>query len=268
MKAVAIQWVLHYHVDMKNEQYMYAFSIAAMTVCVYALTVIPLASIVVSSYFLVYIFVATAGIMFWPFARHTLQNDLMRRIYFLTVFVALLLWIGVTGWFVSPFFYFLYLMAIVLGFVYSSFATFLFVLVLVGIFLPNVGSIDFTVDIVTLLSLSSVVPLTYYLQKEYLHLKQAEKKILILEEYRKAPRNRVDEVLTNKISRFSVDLRQPINDIRQVALHAMKAKKPEKVWEAFHKVTVLGREALDQIEEFEVKTTGKKLIHTSHLKKE
>lgn len=264
MKLVEMLAVLLYHVSMKPSDYVYAFSIAVITICIYALTVLPATRAFVSSFFLGYIFVATAGIMYWPFARHSLDNETLRRSYFLTVFIALLLWIGVTGWFVSPFFYFLYLMAIVLGFMYSSFTTFLFVLVLVGFFLPNVGSIDFAVDVITLISLSSVVPLTYFLQKEYLHLKQAENKILILEDHKKVVRNRVDEVLANKVSRFAVDLRQPVNDIRQVALHTMKTKKPEKALDALHKIAVLGRESLDQIEKFEEHVTGRHLLHTKH----
>jgi hypothetical protein len=150
---------------------------------------------------------------------------------------------------------------------YSSFTTFLFVLVLLGIFIPNVGSIDLTVDIITLLSLSSVVPLTHFLQKEYLHLKQAENKILILEEKGGAVRNQVDEALANKIIKFAARLRQPVNDVRQVALQAMRGKGGKKHDEALHKIAILGKESLDQIERFEEAVTGKTLLHTHHKKR-
>jgi len=127
--------------------------------------------------------------------------------------------------------------------------------------------IDFTVDVITIISLVSVVPLTYFLQKEYLDLKQTEKKVLILEEDSKELKNKVDEVLTNKITKFSVDLRQPVNDIRQVALVCMKSKDPKKIQEALHKIAILGRESLDQIERFEVAVTGKGLVHTKSTQK-
>lgn len=244
-----------------------AVVIALITLSIYFLTVLPGTRSIANSMFVLYIFVASVGIAYWPFARKTLKNDSLYTAYFLAVFVSLLMWIGVTGWFVSPFFYFLYLLAIILAFIYSPFATLLFVLVLVGLFVPNIGSIDLTVDMITVISLFSVVPLTYFLQKEYLQLKQTEKKVLILEEQGKDLKNKVDQVLANKVSKFAVDLRQPVNDIRQVALVALKSKKKGKLEEALHKITVLGRESLDQIEKFEEGVTGKRLVHTNKKKK-
>lgn len=243
-----------------------ALFIALITLVIYFITVLPSTRPIANSMFVLYIFVAVVGIAYWPFARSTIKSQSLLTAYFLAVFVSLLMWIGVTGWFLSPFFYFLYLLAIILAFMYSPFATFLFVMVLIGLFVPNIGSIDFTVDIITVVSLLSVVPLTYFLQREYLELKQTEKKVLILEEQGKDLKNKVDEVLANKVSKFSVDLRQPVNDIRQVALVALKSKNKKKIDDALHKIAVLGRESLDQIEKFEENVTGKRLVHTQNEK--
>jgi len=138
----------------------------------------------------------------------------------------------------------------------------MFALTLVGLFMPNVGSIDLTIDLITMIALLSVVPITYFLQREYLQLKQAEKKVLILEEETNEIKNKVDALLLNKIIKMAVNLRQPINDMRQLALVSLRRSKDKEVKERLHKVIVLGQESLDQIEQFEEKVTGKRLVHT------
>lgn len=252
---------------MTRNDYFPAVGIALITLCTYFVSILPATRSVVSSFFMVYIFVAGAGILYWPFARKTIKSTAVMTLYFGAIFVSLLMWIGITGWFFSPFFYFLYLLAIMLAFIYSPLTTLAFVLVLVGLFIPNIGSIDSTVDIITVISLLSVVPLTHLLQREYLQLKQTEKKVLILEEKGKEMKNKVDEVLANKISNFAVTLRQPVNDIRQVALLALRGKKDVRYDDVLHKIVVLGRESLDQIERFEEGVTGKELLHTKRGKK-
>jgi len=247
---------------MRQKEYVQSIFIALTTIAIYILTTSTGTRQMVSTFYLTYILLAVVGIVYWPFIRANLQSEVLRRTYLMVVFVSLLLWIGVTGWFVSPFFYFLFIIAIVLGFVYSTFTTFLFILVLMGVFLPNVGSIDFSLDFVTLFTLAGTVPLTYYLQNEYLHLKQTENKILILKDEKKVIHNQVDHVLANKVSKFAVDLRQPMNDARQVALHAIKDSKSADMREILHKIAILTRESLDQIERFEEFATGTDLIHT------
>lgn len=251
---------------MTRNEYVPAIYVAVTTLCVYFLTVLPLTSPFVSSLFMVYIFVAAAGILYWPFARTSMTSNTVRSLYFGAIFVSLLLWVGVSGWFFSPFFYFLYLLAIMLSFIYSPVTTLAFALVLTGLFVPNIGSVDLTVDLITVLSLLSVVPLTHFLQHEYLQLKQTEKKVLILEEKGRDLKNKVDEVLANKITNFAVNLKQPVNDLRQVALVTLKGKRGEDVKDALHKIAILGRESLDQIEVFEESVTGKELLHTKRKK--
>ncbi len=249
---------LDYYVTMEKDQD--AIVIAVITLLIYLITVFPVTRAFANSLFMFFVFVAGAGIIYWPFSRSILKNDILRRMYFLAIFTSLLFWIGITGWFFSPFFYFLYILAVMLAFMYSSFTTLLFVLVMLGLFLPNVGSIDLTVDIITMVSLVSVVPLTHFLQKEYLQLKQTQKKVLILEEKSKDLKNKVDEVLMNKVTKFAVDIRQPVNDIRQVAMVAIKSKSQKKLEDAIHKIIVLGKESLDQVDQFEQIVTGKKLL--------
>lgn len=256
---------MYYHVSMEGKKS--AIGIALLTLIVYFLTAYPGTRPYVNSLFLLYIFVSVIGIVYWPFARKDIKDERLLSAYFVAVFASMLLWIGVTGWFFSPFFYLLYLLAIMLAFMYSTTTTFVFVIILIGLFSPNIGSIDLTVDIITIISLFSVVPLTYFLQREYLQLKQAEKKVLILEKTGKNLKNKVDEVLLNKVNSFAVNLRQPVNDMRQMSLVAQKAKSKKKVDEALEKIAKLGEETLNSIEKFEEEVTGKKLVHTTHKKK-
>lgn len=240
-----------------------AIFIAAITLVVYLLTMNSGTKPFVNSLFFLFIVVGGFGIFLWPFARKGIKSDFLQGLYFYTVFVAVLFWVGVTGWYYSPFFYFLYLIAIVIAFMFSSMATFLFVLVLMGLFAPNIGSIDFTVDIITIVSLFSVVPLTYFLQKEYLSLKQSEKKVLILEEEKKQGTNKVDEILLNKVVKFAVNVRQPVNDMKQLAHRSLKTARTSKdMRSALKKIAELGDISLEQIETFEENVTGRKLLHT------
>lgn len=137
---------------------------------------------------------------------------------------------------------------------------------LVGLFIPNIGSIDITLDFITIMSLFSVVPITFFLQKEYLYLRQQENQVLILQEETQVLRNKVDEALHNRIIKFAVTLRQPVNDMKQMAIFAQTEGK-EKAQSSLKKIAKLGEESLGIIEEFEVSVTGKKLVHTSNEKK-
>lgn len=255
---------LDYHVCMEHKKA--SVIIALITLGGYLLTVFSATKPIVNSLFVLFVFVATAGLLYWPIARKSVKSPIIQNLYFVAVFVSLLMWVGVTGWFFSPFFYLLYLIAIMLAFMYSTFTTLLFVVVLFGLFYTNIGTIDMTIDIMTMISLFSVVPLTYFLQREYLELKQAEKKVLILEEETEEIHSKVDALLLNKIVKMAVDLKQPINDMRQLAMLAAKKTSNLSTEKTLHKIIVLGRESLDQIEVFEEKVTGRKLLHTKSKK--
>jgi len=180
-------------------------------------------------------------------------------LFIYTLMMVLLLSVGVTGWFFSPLFYWLYLAAIALSFLFTPLISSLFVATLVVVFIPNVGSIDATWDVLTLISLLLVIPLTYFLREEYLHLKENEKKILILEREKARYGSRADEVLANKVTAIAAELREKINDVKQMAFVAeKKAEMAGKV--NFVKMAAVSQEALETLKKFEEKTTGKKLV--------
>lgn len=246
--------------------FMGGIVVSALTILVFLLTTLEATRSTVNSLFIIYISVALFGSMYFPVVRKSIKSRPVLTFYMLIIFVSVLLWIGVTGWFFSPFFYVLYLLAIMLSFIVSPFATLLFVITLVGLFAPNIGSIDVTLDFITVVSLFSIVPITYFLQKEYLYLRQQERKVLILEEETEVLKNKVDEVLRNRVIRFAVGVRQPVNDIKQMALLSLSDDK-KKATSSFKKIAKLGDETLNLIEDFEVSVTGKKLVHTASAKK-
>ncbi len=248
------------------QQYMGGVITAILTIIVFLLTTLPATRPFINSLFLLYIGIAFFGSLYFPIMRKSTKSKEVLASYMLIIFVAMLFWVGVTGWFFSPFFYILYLLAIMLSFILTPFSTLLFVMTLVGLFAPNIGSIDIVLDLITIMSLFSIVPITFFLQKEYLRLRQQEKKVLILEEESQDLHNKVEEVLRNRIIKFAVNLRQPVNDMKQMAIFAQTDTK-DKITNALKKIEKLGDESLGIIEDFEVSVTGKKLIHTSSEKK-
>lgn len=196
----------------------------------------------------------------------TLSSYLFRRqnttllMYATTIFILLL--VGTTGWYFSPFFNWIYLLAIALAFLFDPNVSSLFVIVLLALFLPNVGSIDTILDMLVLLSLVAIIPLTYFLRNEYLRLRENEKKILVLEQEKNKYKDVLEQVLANKVTKFAVELREPINDIKQIAYFNQQAKNVKEVAKNQSKIIKLSEEALNQLKGFEEKTTGKKLVKT------
>jgi len=90
------------------------------------------------------------------------------KTFFYLTTVLILFLVASTGWFFSPFFFSLYLLAIFLAFVFPPPVSFGFVFTLVGLFSFNIGEIDLTYDFLVVLSLLTVLPLSFYLKKEYL----------------------------------------------------------------------------------------------------
>lgn len=173
-----------------------------------------------------------------------------------------LLIVGISGWFFSPFFGWLYILSIIISFLFNLKTSFFFVVILIFLFSPNIGSVDFTLDLLTIMSLLFIIPLIYFLRLEYLKLKESEKKILILKEENKKFRDILSEVLSNKITKFSVQLRQPLNDIRQIIYYQRKkviVSDKEKE-EMMNKILSLSEESLKLLKKFEEKTTGVKLV--------
>lgn len=174
---------------------------------------------------------------------------------------AILLWVGTTGWLVSPFFYLLYLVAVSLAFLFNTSVAVSFILVIVAILLPQIGGIHTNIDIFSLLSLLLIIPLSYFLRREYVVRIEREKKILVLEREHKAIETNVEKVLANKIVSLGAQMREPINDIRQIALYAEKhaVMLDEK---DFAKIVISTSRAFDLLNAFEESATGKKLLRT------
>lgn len=235
--------------------------VALTTVASYVLTMNPATKGMMNSAFVLYIVVVTVGFIYYPVIRRTTISSQMYALYMTIMFVCILCWVGVTGWFLSPFFYLLYLVGIVLSFVFSPTVTFVFVMTLLGLFSPNIGSIDLMIDIITVLSLFSVVPLTYFLQKEFLRLKQDEKKVLILDEATQKNANKKDVVLANKVNKFAVEIRQNMNDIKQISSFAGASNQVATFKKALNDIYKLSSGTLKDLETFEEHTTGKKLVH-------
>lgn len=98
----------------------------------------------------------------WQFAKVVLQT------------VMVLLLIGATGWFVSPFFFLLYLLLVYVGFLYRPAAAFSLLAGLLGIFVLSAGQIDTAFDSMTLASLLFVIPLVAYMRRKYRVVEQGE----------------------------------------------------------------------------------------------
>lgn len=255
-------------VSSKTQKIIEGVILALLTLVIYLFTINPM-----TKPYAVYVAVASLlllGLVNF-FLAHLKPKEFNKflegrteKILIFALFTAVLLWVGNTGWFLSPFFYLLYLLAISLAFLFSTSVSFSFIIVLIGVLLPNVGSVNSQFDLVSLLALFLMLPLSYFLRKEYLRRKEKEKKILILEEERKSTQNKVDEILSNKITKIAVDLREPINDIRLLALMVeKKATIQEK--ENVKKILASSEKALKRLQTFEEETTGRMLVKSQRL---
>lgn len=181
-------------------------------------------------------------------------------LYLLLSFILLL--VGSTGWFFSPFFFSLYLLAIFLAFTFSTAASLSFVVTLVILFSFNIGEVDLAYDFLVVLSLLTVIPISLYTRKEYLRLKEAEKDILILKKEHEKYLSKVDEVLGNKINNFAANLRQPINDIKLLGYRLLKATKLPDLKKYSERLIFASEEALSVLKGFESETTGTTVVST------
>lgn len=197
---------------------------------------------------------------FWQAKKDQSATKSPTFIFILTSTVLFL--VGATGWFFSPFFFTLYLLTIVLAFVFSPAVSFGFVAALVGLFSFNIGEVDLAYDFLVVLSLLTTIPLSLYLRKEYLRLKEAEKEILVLEKEKRQYQTSVEEVLANKINSFAVNLRQPINDVKLLAYRLKNLKNNAEIEKYRQRIITSSEESLHLLKSFEEEATGKKLLST------
>ncbi len=247
----------------KFQEILEGIILALLTLVVYLFTVNPVTSRLALVVFAAS-FIFLSIIYLFQLRKKRVSKDITETKTFKVVIFALitgvLLWVGNTGWFLSPFFYLLYLLGISLAFLFSPSVSFSFILVLIGVLLPNMGTIESKISITSLASLLLIIPLSYFLRREYLRRVEKEKKILILESQHKDFANKVEEILSNKVTRMSSDLREPLNDVRLLAMHGQKLQNKNHRARNDKKIILLAQTALKVLKDFEEETTGKILV--------
>jgi hypothetical protein len=189
-------------------------------------------------------------------ALHSHKIFTIQRMGMLLLITVLYL-VATSGWFFSPFFFLLYLASIGIAFFYGHRASMLFTFTLVALFSLNIGEVDITYDFLVLLSLLSVLPLNYFLRKYFLSLKEAQKDILVLrKDGAKATNSKVDELLANKVNNMSANIREAVNDIKQLAYAARTLKDKEAHEKNNERIRVSAEKALRLLNDFEQEVTG------------
>lgn len=202
---------------------------------------------------------ATRGLQDEKKAKHEYISLLLFLLFDLSVVAA-------TGRFLSPFFFSLYLMAIILAFIFNPIVSFSFLSTLIVLFSFNLGEVDLTYDFLTLLSLLTVVPITLFLRKKYLELKARRKEIVVLKpEEEKYYANVVDELLSNVITNTVANLRQPATFVKQAAYHVKDKKlSQESVNKYLERIISASEDILSNVRKFETETTGRKILSSFH----
>ena len=177
---------------------------------------------------------------------------------------ALLLWLGTNGWYLSPFFYVLYLLSLASALFLSPSVAFSFVLVLVAVLLPQINVLSPRLDAVSIFCLFLMIPFSYIISHMYLSLKEKEKKIIILESEGKQFDSPVEEMLDNKITKFVTDLRQPLSDIKQIAYYVPEMHSDSSVEEGRIRIIAASEEALQMVKTFEKESTGRTIVGTTN----
>lgn len=173
-----------------------------------------------------------------------------------------LLLVGATGWFFSPFFFLLYLTPLYLGFLFAPVVAFSFLAALLIIFAASVGEVDVAYDVMTLLSLLLVIPLVIYLRKKYLIIRQTTKDILILEEEGGIKNlDTIQRLLANRVTNLGVTVRQPLTYIKQAATILLDEKlEPGETTTYIDRIRTTAAETLEHIRAFEGETSANEML--------
>lgn len=235
---------------MKKIDVIQAFSLFFLTTLTYIFTIHPLTR----EYSFSLLVVA-----FSFFVSFLIFNKKSHPLFIYFVLLVVLLIVGITGWFNSPLFSWLYIMAIALAFVFRPLIANIFILILVAIFIPYLESFNLSFELLTIVSLFFLIPISEYLRKKYLDLKENEKRIIVLKQENEIFENKLKELLSNKITKEAVDLREPLNDIKQLSTYYQnKLKKITK--EDMAKITKISQKAMEILNKFEEQATGLKLL--------
>ena len=92
----------------------------------------------------------------------------------------LLILLGITGWFNSPFLTYAYILILALSFLFHYSVSIIFILIFLAIFLFKGETTNIYYSFLSIISYLVLIPLSYFIRRKYLYLSQAEKKILIL----------------------------------------------------------------------------------------
>lgn len=236
-----------------------ALAITIATLAIFLLTKNPFTS----PFKLQMAFVSLAALIIYTYLlkrQGGIETQIRKFIFLVTVFILFL--VAATGWFFSPFFFTLYLIAVFLSFIFPLQTALSFVITLVLLFSFNIGEVDITYDFLVILSLLSVVPLSFYLRAEYLRLKEAEKEILVMQKQQQSYKNKVEEALANIVINFAADIRQPINDTKQLAFRLQQVKTRKNHDKYVSEIITLSEKALRTLKGFEENATGTKLANT------
>lgn len=243
--------------DKSNFKLIPFITIPAITIVIYLLTRLPGISLFKLQLTIISLFALVAyGYFLKRQGKPRIADNTF--IYLIVVFVLFL--VASSGWFFSPFFFVLYLLAIFLAFIFSANVSIVFVGVLVALFSFNIGEVNLAYDSMIVLSILTTVPLSLYLRKEYLKLKENEKEILVLQKQKDNFKDKIEEVLANTVNSFSVNLRQPINDIKQLAYRMKEVEEKKELEQNRERIVASSEEALRLLKEFEESTTGKRLL--------
>ena len=206
------------------------------------------------------LFVAAIALNFVPNTKLAFLKNVIHTLIVLFL-------VGGTGWFLSPFFFLLYLLPIYLGFLYVPSVAFGFLAALLIIFAFSVGEVEVSFDIMTLLSLLLVIPLIIYLRKKYLVLKQTDKDILILqEETGIKDADTIAALLSNRITNLGVTIRQPLSFIKQAATVLLEEDlTPKEATEYIKRIHSTAKESLEDIRKFEGDTSANEVLKNPEI---
>ncbi len=243
-----------------NKEFGYSVLFFLLPLLVFAWTSIPLLAPYTLFLSLVFLLVAI-GV---GLATQGNMGPRMMSVRSVLMVMTVLLVVGATNWFFSPFFFLLYLVPLYLGFVRSTMVSFSFLVALLLMFSASVGEVDITYDFLILLSLLSVVPLVIFLRKRYLVIRQSKKDILILE---KSPGGRrvdtISHLLSNRVTNLGVTIRQPITYIKQTAGLILEAETDsEEITKYVKRIRMAAVEAIELVKSFEDDTSANVVLRT------
>jgi hypothetical protein len=167
--------------------------------------------------------------------------------------------IAATGWFSSPFFFSIYLLIIAITFVLSPIAGLGLIASLAFLYIVPFGQVKEVGDLLQIVSLVAAFPLALYLRKSYLKLSESQNRILVLDS-EKSEKGTVGSVLSNKVTNFAAQLRQPLVDIKNYTHHISNHDlDKQKIWEYLNRIYDSSTIALRELNRFEEDVTGHKM---------